>query len=132
MVVGGGWWWWVVMGGGGRRMMSVEVISMINELVIEFFATAAATTCALILKDSDVLTEVESDLTFHVAFQVVVAQYVPDLLIGWGIVVYISRLGVDWSDLAAAYWQNKRLWVSRVACVPIVSGLFFLGIMRRS
>ncbi len=61
-----------------RRRLSTEVVSVINGLFTEFYATIVAAICGVILRGSSVVTLLDSDLTLEQLPLFAVVQFVPE------------------------------------------------------
>ncbi len=101
-----------------RRQLSTEVVSVINELFTEFYATIAAAVCGVILRGSSVVTLLDSDLTLEQLPLFAVVQFVPEIVDGWLIIVFLRYIGVDWRGLAfSVSVQRRHVLTKFIACV---------------
>ena len=105
-----------------RRRLSTEVVSVINELFTEFYATIVAAICGVILRGSSVVTLLDSDLTLEQLPLFAVVQFVPEIVDGWLIIVFLRYIGVDWRGLAfSVSVQRRHVVVKVLAClVPML------------
>ena len=91
-----------------RRQLSTEVLSVINELFTEFFATIAAAVCGVILHNSSVATLLDSDLSLEQLPLFAAVQLLPEIVDGWLIVAFLRYVGVDWRGLALSVSVQRR------------------------
>ncbi len=105
-----------------RRRLSTEVVSVINELFTEFFATTAAAVCGVILHSSSVETLLDSDLSLEQLPLFAAVQLLPEIVDGWLIVAFLRYVGVDWRGLASSVSvQRRHAGVKVLAClVPML------------
>ncbi len=105
-----------------RRQLSTEVVSVINELFTEFFATTAAAICGVILHSSSVATLLDSDLSLEQLPLFAAVQLLPEIVDGWLIVAFLRYVGVDWRGLAfSVSVQRRHAGVKVLAClVPML------------
>ena len=101
-----------------RRQLSTEVVSVINELFTEFFATTAAAICGMILHSSSVETLLDSDLSLEQLPLFAAVQLLPEIVDGWLIVAFLRYVGVDWRGLASSVSvQRRHVGVKVLTCL---------------
>ena len=108
-----------------RHKMATEVLLLINELFTEFFSTAAATICGMILRDSEVITQLSNELTWSMLPLFLVVQFGPEVLDAWAVLAYLHYLGVDWLALGKSFFSNSRFLLAKPACILCVILYFF-------
>ena len=105
-----------------RTKMSTEVISLINELFIEFYSTAAAVTCGVTFRSSKVVTLLNAELSWEELPMFAAAHYLPNFFEGWLILIYLRYLGVDWVALARSIRVDFRFPLAKLTAtiVPVL------------
>ena len=98
-----------------RRRLSTEVITLMNDLLVEFYCTASAAICGIIFRRSSVVTLLETELRLEQLPIYITVQYIPELLDAWLIIVYLSHLGVGWSQLASNILENPRILAGKLS-----------------
>ena len=68
----------------------------------------------MILRSSSVVTLLDSSLTWEDLPLFFTIQYIPELLDGWMIVVYLRYLGVDWSIFVNPLKSNPRAFLAKL------------------
>ena len=86
-----------------RRRLSTEIISLINDLFIEIYCSAVASVFGIIFRTSQVITLLNSELTWDELPTFIAVQYMPEFVDGWLIIVYLSYLGVSWAAVARSF-----------------------------
>lgn len=112
-----------------RQLMATEVLFLINELFTEFYCIVAATICGMILRRSSVVTKLSNGMSWSQLPLFLLAQFGPELLAAWGIIVYLRYLGLNWLALGKALFGKPRDVMCKVlATSGLILMFFFFGI----
>ena len=111
--------------GAARRQMALEVLFLVSELLTEFYSTAAATLCGIILRKSSVVTLLRNDMPWSRLPLFLLVQFGPELVGAWFVIVYLRYLGVDWRDLIKSSFGKPHVLILKVVGLLTVVLLFF-------
>jgi len=110
-----------------RRKLATEVITLMNDLFVELYCTGTAAICGVIFRSSSAVTLLDSELSLDQLPIFLAVQFVPEIIDGYLIVVYLTYLGVDWLQLASDMCANSLLLSGKAAALVSSLLLAFLA-----
>jgi len=111
-----------------RRQLSTEVIFLVNELFSEFVCTAATVAFGFILSDSSAVSSLSIEMTWDMLPAFLAAQYGPELLDAWLLVIYLRYLGVNWLDLGKAFGNARVVVIKSLSLMFAIWSVTLAGI----
>ena len=109
-----------------RRRMSTEAIFLINELSTELYTSLAVIISGVILRDSSVVTLINTELTWDTLPFFFGVQSIPELLDAWFVVVYLRYLGIDFWAFWKSMVLDRRFLAAKVLSV-LISFVWVVG-----
>ena len=86
----------------------------------------------MVLRESPVVTLLNTELSWNRLPLFFVVQYTPELLDAWLIIVYLRCLGVNWLELGRSFFTDGRFLFAKVtALLTPVLYVINAGINRR-